>query len=76
MSEIDFSEWVLTVDGATLDGEGYYRCEDCGDILEAEGELDRSRDYMAAWWRCPDCGTRFSISGADSRPEAWVQDGN
>lgn len=68
MGRIDFSEWVLDVDGARLDDEGYYRCEACDVVLEATGRRDSKRNVPAAFFACPDCGEAYSIAGVDSRP--------
>lgn len=68
-NDIDFSEWVLDVDGAQLDNGGYYRCSDCGDVLDATDERVPDRDHTTIFWECPSCQNKYPISAADARPK-------
>jgi transcription initiation factor TFIIIB Brf1 subunit/transcription initiation factor TFIIB len=37
-SEPDWSEWDLSVEGASISNDGMYECTDCGCVLEARSE--------------------------------------
>lgn len=62
-ADFDFEAYTVPVEGVHVSADGYYTCDECETVLEAQFEttLDDKTGRRRGIWLCPTCGSRFEI---------------